>query len=367
MPKVSLVVCLYKERDLLERLLEHSVGCFDDLVVVHDGPEEAVSALETTDNGQQSTDYPGSRDTRTPLISHPPSGISYHCIPRYESGWKSPEELSLKEPDAPPIEIARDYAELPPDGPIPSGYRLKTGQPAPGSIHELVEAYGGRFYEGPRCFQQEPHWPFAWWAAKHDWLLRLDADEFPSTQFKQWLLNFTLGDTLETPGFLLKWPLWDGSHEIWKNTYPNRVALFMKHRVSMFGMVEQSPMPKAGCFQPLDYLLHHQPHRKSFGLANLLLREQAYRWRRVISSSLMLQPKCLPVWQYSSDHWSSHWEVMLSNPLAFGIKSLLRSPIRQAIDAIKQGSEFRLDAFLGTGMHQFLMAATIFAKRKYHR
>lgn len=46
MPKISLVVCLYKERDLLERLLQNAEGCYDDLVVVHDGDEEAVAAGE---------------------------------------------------------------------------------------------------------------------------------------------------------------------------------------------------------------------------------------------------------------------------------------------------------------------------------
>ena len=38
MPKISLVVCLYREKELLERLLKHAQGCYDDLVVVHDGP-----------------------------------------------------------------------------------------------------------------------------------------------------------------------------------------------------------------------------------------------------------------------------------------------------------------------------------------
>src|SRR5258706_16364249 len=40
MPAVSLVVCLHQQRDLLERLLQKSAGCCDDLMVVHDGPDE---------------------------------------------------------------------------------------------------------------------------------------------------------------------------------------------------------------------------------------------------------------------------------------------------------------------------------------
>ncbi|MFA6560860.1 MAG: glycosyltransferase [Verrucomicrobiia bacterium] len=39
MPAVSMVVCLYRERDFLSRLLAHAEGCYDDLVVVHDGPD----------------------------------------------------------------------------------------------------------------------------------------------------------------------------------------------------------------------------------------------------------------------------------------------------------------------------------------
>ena len=39
MPAVSMVVCLYRERDFLSRLLAHAEDCYDDLVVVHDGPD----------------------------------------------------------------------------------------------------------------------------------------------------------------------------------------------------------------------------------------------------------------------------------------------------------------------------------------
>ena len=40
MPALSLVVCLHNEREFLQRLLQKAEGCYDDLVVVHDGPDE---------------------------------------------------------------------------------------------------------------------------------------------------------------------------------------------------------------------------------------------------------------------------------------------------------------------------------------
>jgi hypothetical protein len=39
MPSISLVVCVHNERDLLRRLFTEAEGCYDDLVVVHDGQD----------------------------------------------------------------------------------------------------------------------------------------------------------------------------------------------------------------------------------------------------------------------------------------------------------------------------------------
>lgn len=337
MPSVSLVVCLYKERELLERLLKNSAGCYDDLVVVHDGVE-----------GESQESGIGSQDLET----------------AYEEGWKSPEELSLREPDAPPIGLSRDYAELKADAPIPTGYRFVTGKPKPGSIHELVNQYGGRFYEGPRCFQQEPHWPFAWWAAKHDWILRLDADEFPSSEMRDWLEHFrSQGSKLTISGYLGIWPLWDGNHEWWVGRRPSRLYLFDKKNVSFFGMAENNPVSDQ-VLQEVEVLLHHQPIRKSYGVANLLLRQQAYRWRRIIASSLLASPQKLPHWDLKSGDWPECWKSMRERPLWTALKRGLWAPVFQIYHETRQGSEFLLDAYVGTGCHQFLMAATVFMVRR---
>src|ERR1700730_6063338 len=141
MPSLSLVVCVHRERDLFERLLREAAGCFDDLVVVHDGPD--------------------SNDRAAP----PPV-------------------------EEPAKEMALDYGALAGDAPLPTFYQTTPLPVRSGSIQELVMQHGGRYFEGPRCFQQEPHWPFTWWQAQHDWILRLDADEFPSEELKGWLRRF---------------------------------------------------------------------------------------------------------------------------------------------------------------------------------
>ena len=225
MPALSLVVCLYNEREELQRLLQQSSGCYDDLVVVHDGPDT-------------------------------------------------------------------------------------TG------VRAVVENAGGRFFEKPREYQQEPHWPFAWGQAAHDWILRLDADEFPSEELKAWLRVFRQGPEPEKAisGFTCIFPLWNGRRAVSAKWPAGRHFLFHRQRVRFFGMVEQVPIAD-GRYEPLELVLHHQPKRKSYGLGYVLARKQVHRWRECIARSLLSKPTDLQCWRWESECWPETWERMRRHPL----------------------------------------------------
>jgi hypothetical protein len=242
MPAVSLVVCIHKQRDLLARLLREAAGCYDDLVVTHDG-------LENVDSAQ--------------------------------------------------------------------------------SVERLVTEYRGRFFVRSRAFQQEPHWPFAWTQAKHDWILRLDADEFPSDEIKKWLRNFR--EAPEPPpeisGYTCIWPLWNGRREISRKYSLGRIFLFHRQRVRFFGMVEQVPVAD-DVYQSLDLILHHQPPRKSYGLRNLLFRRQAYNWRAWIAKSLLGKPTDLQCWRWNSDAWPAYWEEIRQRPIRTFFSRLIFGTLR---------------------------------------
>ena len=237
MPPLSLVVCLCRERDLLVRLLNQAAGCYDELVVVHDGPD-------TT------------------------------------------------------------------------------------NVREVTVAAGGRFFERSREFQQEPHWPFAWAEAKNEWILRLDADEFPGEAMKEWLKNFRRLPEPATgiSGCTCIWPWWDGRREVTRKIAPGRMFLFHKQRVRFFGMAEQTPVPD-GKMEPLDFILHHQPARKSYGLYNVLVRKQAYYWRERIASSLLGKPTDLPCWRWDDPAWPLVWEQIRQRPLWTAAKRLIKGTL----------------------------------------
>jgi hypothetical protein len=262
MPAISLVVCLYREGDLLARLLQHAAECYDDLVVVHDG-----------------------QDT--------------------------------------------------------------TG------VREIVAAAGGRFFERPRAFQQEPHWPFAWEQAAHDWILRLDADEFPSEELKRWLHAFRRESepAAEISGFTCIWPLWNGRRQVSKKWPAGRNFLFHRQRVRFFGMAEQTPVADRR-YEVLDFVLHHQPLRRSHDLRNILARKQAYHWRAIIAQSLLGKPTNLPCWRWDSEEWPVGWEQIRRRPLWTAVKRLTLSPLRVLRDQWRtEGKFYPLAATIGPIHH----------------
>jgi hypothetical protein len=234
MPAITLVVCVHLQRDLLERLICESRGCYDELLVLHDIP-----------------------DTQ--------------------------------------------------------------------NVRSVVEAAGGRFFERPPIFLQEPHWPFVWGQAKHDWILRLDADEFPSEEMKVWLQEFRHAP--EPPndisGFTCIWPLWDGQCTVSKKWPAGRIFLFHKQRVGFFGMCEQGPIPDDR-YEPVDLILHHQPKRKSYGFHNVLVRGQSWRGTEFIARCLLGKPTDLVCWRWESEEWPVHWEQIRQRPLRTALKRVLK-------------------------------------------
>jgi hypothetical protein len=315
MPALSLAVCVFKEGDLLERLLKESSGLYDDLVVVHDGPEFGVSMT-------------------APLA------------------------------DAPPKEMALEFGAFTATTPAPAFYKTPSYPPRAGSLHELVTLYGGRYFEGPRCFQQEPHWPFAWSQAKHDWILRLDADELPSAEMKKWIRRFreALGTEKEISGYTCIWPLWNGKRAVTKRWPSGRIFLLNRQRVRFFGMVEQVPIADTA-HQPLSLILHHQPKRKSYGVRNILFRKQAYNWRSVIARSLMGKPTDLPRWRWETHEWPSPWHQLRCQPLKHAIASLIWFPIYQLKDMVRASEVANLSACLNPGLHHFMLGIRVLTEK----
>ena len=255
MPALSLVICIHKEGEHLRRLLRHAEGCYDDLVVVHDGPDET-------------------------------------------------------------------------------------------DVRAIVEAQGGRFFERARAFYEEPHWAFAWAEARHDWILRWDADEFPSEGLRDWLTRFRAEPDLEAEvsAYSVIWPHWDGERARTRN-WPRRLALINRQRVRHFGLAHQAPIPD-GRVVALDLILNHQPDRPTYGVWNTLRRPISRRWQIETARALLGSPTDLPCWRWENPEWPKRWEDIRRHPLLTGLKRLIVSPIQNGLDMLRHGEWPRPSALI---------------------
>jgi hypothetical protein len=224
------------------------------------------------------------------------------------------------------------------------------------NVSSIVKAAAGRFFERPPSFLQEPHWPFAWAQAKYDWILRLDADEFPSEEMKNWLREFRRAPEppAEISGYTCIWPLWNGQHAVSKKWPTDRLFLFHKQRVRFFGMCEQSPVPDGRC-EPLDLILHHQPpNRKIYGVWNMFFRGQSRRGRKYIAHCLLGKPTDLACWRWENEAWPRHWERIRRQPLCTALKSLTVEPLRTLRSQWKAERRFFFVATINGNIYRML-------------
>jgi hypothetical protein len=276
MPAISLVVCVYQQRDLLERLLRVAAGSYDELVVTHDGPD---------------------------------------------------------------VE----------------------------GVKMVVEAVGGRFFEHPRVGSLEGQSPAAWGLASHDWILRLDADEFPSEEMLAWLKEFrrALKPPPDVSGYTCIWPMWDGRREVTRKISPGRIFLFDKQRVRFFGLIEQTPIPD-GQYQALEMILHHQPRRKAYGLHNVLIRRQAHQWRTIIARSLLGKPTDLPCWRWDCEAWPPGLEQMRQHPGRTAVSRLVKGTLRGLREQWRCEKKLFVGAALANPLHHALICAELWRLQRLH-
>ena len=130
-------------------------------------------------------------------------------------------------------------------------------------------------------------------------------------------------------------------------------------------MAEQAVVPE-GVLQPVDLIIHHQPRRKTYGLHNVLVRKQAYRWRAAIAQSLLGKPTDLPCWRWESDSWPSGWEQIRQHPLQTALRRLVMVTFRVLRDQWRTEKRFCFEAALNGPLNHALLCLKFWQVRRRH-
>lgn len=274
MPQVTLLVCVHGDRKPLATLLERSAGCYDELLVIHDGPE-----LE--------------------------------------------------------------------------------------DIHSLVSSYGGRFYVRPRAYCHEPHLPFALSEASFDWILKLDSDEYPSPELRNWLTRFRQRDATDyaVSGFECIWPAWNGHKPITQHWPNNRKFLYDRRKVQIIGIAEFYFFSDSS-WEKLPYVLHHEPNVVSHGLRNILGKRRNKDLRERAVAGLLVSPLEHPRWRYNSSQWPPMCEQMRTHPIFTMLRRLVTFPTRQAAGMLLAGDIPWPSVFTHSAIFHALVCFALWKSRK---
>lgn len=120
---------------------------------------------------------------------------------------------------------------------------------------DICKEYTDRIFIRPFVGYMDAHLPFVFSRASGDWILRIDGDEFLSDELNKNLRVIVSSGVAEA--YSLIWPLWDGKKVV-ASTGSRKLALFMKERVVLVGMIHFKP-EIMGRIEMADFVLNHQP------------------------------------------------------------------------------------------------------------
>ena len=103
------------------------------------------------------------------------------------------------------------------------------------NTYEICKKYTDNIYILEHIGIGDYHLAFAFKKASYDWILKLDADEFLSREFRDNIKHLVKDENVA--GYRFLWLLNDGKKYITK-TQPYKLALFNKNKISYLGVID---------------------------------------------------------------------------------------------------------------------------------
>jgi glycosyltransferase involved in cell wall biosynthesis len=141
---------------------------------------------------------------------------------------------------------------------------------------KIAKKYTKKVYVLPRKGRAALHLIAAIKKAKHDWVLKLDADEFLSEDLKKNLSRLVSKKNVSAYTFV--WPWWDGEKYI-THEWPIKKVLFRKSKASFIQFPGWDEPKTKGEIVNTKYLLEHRPNQiNSFSSLNSFIEKALGRY-----------------------------------------------------------------------------------------
>ena len=186
---------------------------------------------------------------------------------------------------------------------------------------EISRQYTDKIFIRPRIGEAEPHRPFSFSKASHDWILQIDADEFLSAELKRNLKNLVSQEQID--GFSFRWRLYEPNKK--KYTFGPREykpVLLRKQKMYFIG-VPHYQLTSRGKIVKSELVLAHLFKQKEFFRKRFKITKN---WARLQAKYLTKKFEELESFQASEVDWqraffkTKKYSHPLVIPLVFLVK-----------------------------------------------
>ena len=120
---------------------------------------------------------------------------------------------------------------------------------------EICKQYTKKIFIQPRKSMVAMHLTFLFKKVKHEWILKIDADEILSKELRKDIRNLIKNPNVDAYSFF--WPLWDGKKEVTKK-WPRKMPLYRISKISFFGFPHHDDPKINGKIVHTKYKLEHK-------------------------------------------------------------------------------------------------------------
>lgn len=173
-----------------------------------------------------------------------------------------------------------------------------------GPVHDETEAiaarYGARFIIGPRSGIAEPIRHLSYEAARGEWILQIDADEYLSSELQKSIPDLIANNDIDAYEFV--WPLYSGERYTTRQ-WPYKRCLFRRSSMSFIGLPNYV-VEVGGKVKQVPLLLEHRPQYNNYSWK--VFTSKWLPWARIQAQLYLKDFKDVPKFQYPHQDWPSN-------------------------------------------------------------
>jgi glycosyltransferase involved in cell wall biosynthesis len=179
---------------------------------------------------------------------------------------------------------------------------------------EICKKYTDRIFVLDCIGQAEPHRVFTYAAARHDWVLQLDADEFLSAELRSSLRSLVSDPRYH--GYAFLWPTYYRGRYYYAY---HKLALVNRKHFYFIGVPHENwrPLSARVRTRELEIVLEHKPRYDNLTFA--VFKTKWVRWAKIHAGYYTRDFHTLTTYRCPLSGWEPRTKLRIEHPLLLGI------------------------------------------------